>query len=267
MKNLVQTIILICLSVMGLFGQGGTPEQDANREQVYRDSNDRAKNEDLRPVRPPSGIPRLNIQLSDEDKEKLKPLSEDILQYSQFLKQNKTGIFKIFPFLDCNLKLIDVIDENCLNTVQAIGNGSVYSFTKESNLLDSWAEIVLSKNSLGVPYRKNLLGVIKALGDISLDKVDINSPQISGIKNIIPPNSIKVLEETRKSLSVKEPAIVGNTYILRIMHFSEPNPLGNRRNDSTDLLLALKIIRKENNGSLTIIWKEIENKKTPKLSA
>ncbi|MDQ3711842.1 MAG: BON domain-containing protein [Acidobacteriota bacterium] len=144
------------------------------------------------------------------------------------------------------------------------GGGSYYSFTKNSHNYQDIAQIGLEQNNLKVGFAGADYGFIADLGEIPLAEVSKEILEVSFLANYKPPtNEPEVRLEQRKThdynvdgITYKRylPAVVGHAYILRAISFED-----------ADVLVALRIYRKDTDGSLIIFWKLIENFAIPRL--
>jgi len=137
------------------------------------------------------------------------------------------------------------------------GGGSYYSFTKNSHNYQDIAQIGLEQNNLKVGFAGADYGFITDLGEIPLAEVSKEILDVSFLANYKPPLNISEIRiEQRKARNYEAngiiyksrmPAVVGHTYVLRAITF-----------DRADVLIALKVHRKDADGSLIIFWKIIE---------
>jgi len=144
------------------------------------------------------------------------------------------------------------------------GGAAYYSFTKKEHNYNSVPQIQLSQKSLSVGFAGADYGFIADLGEISLADISRESNEVSFLANYKPPtNESEVRLEQRKThnynvdgVTYKRdlPAVVGHAYILRAISF-----------DDADILVALKIHRKDTDGSLIIFWKLLETFEIPHL--
>ncbi len=137
------------------------------------------------------------------------------------------------------------------------GGASYYSFTKNSHNYQDIAQIGLEQNNLKVGFAGADYGFITDLGEIPLAEVSKEILDVSFLANYKPPFNISEIRiEQRKAHNYEAngiiyksrmPAVVGHTYVLRAITF-----------DRADVLVALKVHRKDADGSLIIFWKIIE---------
>ena len=190
----------------------------------------------------------LNNQIEPLEKEVLLPDAKD----SEKARKENLNVVRILPREKYDRKL----------TIQ--GGGSYYSFTKNSHNYQDTAQIGLEQNNLKVGFAGANYGFIADIGEISLADVSKETSEINFLANYKPPtNESEVRLEQRQAhdynvdgITYKRnlPAIVGHVYILRAISF-----------DNADVLVVLKIHRRDSDGSLIIFWKLIENFPIPRL--
>lgn len=160
------------------------------------------------------------------------------------------NIFRIMPRESYDYKL----------TIQ--GGGSYYSFTTRSHDYQKIAQIGLEQNNLKVGFAGADYGFIVDLGELPLSDISRETPELAFLLTYKPPAvEADVRIEARKAhgfqlngLDYKRslPAVISHTYILRAISF-----------DDADVLVALRIVQKDSDGSLIIDWKFIENFEKP----
>lgn len=227
------------------------------------------------------GVFPIRKKPTKEQKKLLQPKAEDLTKYAQLLAQPKTGMFRLLPDLDCEENsLVLKADEICLN---AIPNSSVYSFREEEYASPVVADIRL-KNGFLVSDGVLSQGILTNLGDVALDKVSLGSEGLDFLRNYQPQEFSK--EAHRQHLQMVggiqagkyeyrkiHSAVENSTYALRVIAY-RGNLFRSFRGFRYDLLggdkridltVAFRIIRKEADNSLTLVWKELERRESPKL--
>lgn len=145
------------------------------------------------------------------------------------------------------------------------GGGAYYSFIEESHSYDDTPQIGFEQNYLKVGFYGASYGFLTDLGVADLAKIDSKNKSVTFLASYKPPldEPNARVEQTKsrgfefESVSYKNrlPAVVGNTYILRAVSYGE-----------ADTLVALKIHRKDTDGSLIIFWRLLENFEKPMLA-
>ncbi len=220
---------------------------------------------------------------TSEELDLIKPNEEDLRKYSNFLKNPNTGIIKLINDAGCseNSKII-VATAECLK-YKFPGAGSSYSFRTKSYRLPRLADLTFTDNSFqatGV----HLHGIFVNIGDIPLERVNSNTEGMEFLLKFMPSTDYQSAAKVdrylskgivhkgfiyRRALYMQE----NTTFVLRSiayrgkyfravrgMTYNELN-FDKRR----DVIVAFQVIRKHADGSISLLWKEISNKKSPKL--
>jgi len=219
-------------------------------------------------------------KLTSEQKRRLLP-EEDSAKYASFLKQTKTGLIKLFPDVGCeeNANIIRA-DRQCLNWIP---NSAFYSFREREHTTEYLADIRLEKDFLisdGVLSQ----GILVALGSVPLDNVTLDSAGMNFLVNYQPEQKNK--DAYRQTVQITRgikadkflykntlPAIADTTYALRVIAYRGRFLQTFRRfrfnmldgDKRTDLTLAFRVVRKSEDGSISLLWKELQRKDAPKL--
>ena len=222
------------------------------------------------------------------DERGAKPTREDFSAHEKFLKQPKTGLFRLFPDIGCNSKRILRADQACEN---APIFGYSYSFNRA---YFNSGRIAFKNNNL---VTEGLLsqGMITSLGDVPLENVSLATAGVVFLADFKPQSDFS---EVRKQSAEFEQGIVLNnfrygksamvdvdtTFALRLIDYGvkkgslsfalKTEPLDataelfrsrQYSRNLSDITLAFRVVRKDMDGSLIILWKELREQKTPKL--
>ncbi len=266
-KTLVLATTLWLFSIIS-FGQlDPVVQQQMNeRDRVYAESNARAKKDE--PVeRPKSGLPKVKNTLTKAELAKLKPSKDEFVKYANFLKQSDTGLIKLFENPKCNSKIIDVNDEKCLEAIQIIGNASFYSF-KSKKYTDFQNRNIVFINGKFSTLNGNV-GLITDFGDIELEKLDKNSKEIKALENLKLAETLAEIAKQNTKFSnginidgqiYKSNALLNlnSTYALRSLKYFRPYYFRPSKTiNLEEIIVVFKVVNKNDDGSVTILWKEI----------
>jgi hypothetical protein len=215
-------------------------------------------------------LARRNVWVSEYEpnsleKQLLAPSPEDEQQFAEFLRVPDTGIIKMFP--PGRRRVVSIADLASGRRPGFGGYASMYSFTKEKhgNGLNGyvdprlgWAELRLFNGKFITGFTGESLGVLVALGDVPLETVTPEMYGVEGLADIIPPADYFeaetlsrrnragfALERFRYGSSL--PAAVNTTYVLR-----------STSNKRADLLVGFRVVRLDDNGGLTLIWRKLK---------
>lgn len=280
MKKLILLIIILFGNLIFVSGQSN-PENDSAMAEAQRIEAERNRKDYYRKVgrtenerhKPDSRLLRLKNKLTKSEKEKIKPSQEDFIRYKQFLKKSKTGLVKIFPDFNCPDLIINADNENCLQAVQIKGNASYYSFRQKTHTKDIWSDVHFADNRLDAGFAKNSLGIFTDLGELSLESLDKNSPELKRLNDYRLPESHREMDFQKKELesgkleekgfSSKATVKLDTTFGLRLINYWRFRRYYG--NENADILIVFRVVRKDTDGTITLLWKELQRKDTPEI--
>jgi hypothetical protein len=218
---------------------------------------------------------------SKKELKNLLPSQALLTQYEKFLKQPETGIFKLSADSNCAINTnVVVATESCLSK-DIPGSGTAYSFRVKSHRILRFSDLILEKN---VVKTDSLLqqGVMVNLGNIGLDEV---STQTNGLRYLF---DFKPATSKEELLSIDQTLNKGvkfDGFVYAYSFFVENNTTfalrsiayrgkvlrsidGFKYNEMDfdkrkDITVVFRIVEKDANGDLTILWKEISRKDSP----
>lgn len=134
---------------------------------------------------------------------------------------------------------------------------SLYSFTEISDYYFA-PRIEFKKGLLEFVKEEKNLGFIANIGGTSFETIDEQSREVIALAKYQPPNTFKDAKSEyvsnnltfRNSVSVE----AGTTYLARVLRYG-----------AGDAIFALKVHRKDTDGSLIIFWKLLEEFEKPML--
>jgi len=214
-------------------------------------------------------ISSLRKELNEKEMLFLSPSAEDRAAFAEFLKQPKTGLIRLFP-----RGLYD-------DRLTISGGGAYYSFTRLTHEYGLGSDIMLqtppsTPNDDYVPppiaeydfqtvFAGANYGLIVTLGDVPLDKVTLEYDGVKFLSDYNPPSTEPKarIEQRRAREGIRRgwrgyrwnaPVTVNYTYALRSIDYR-----------NSDVLVSFRVVRKEIDGSLVILWKMLKRFPTPKL--
>jgi hypothetical protein len=189
----------------------------------------------------------------------LAPSDQDRADNENFLSQRDTGLIRLMPR--------EVYDWEAYNTPQKIklrGGGSYYSFFNLSHEYGWGSDLSLEKDYLSVGFAGADYGMLTNRGYVPLEDITSDySPFLSTYKAASRENDARQeyrkfqLGETIDGVLYRSrlPCEVGSTYLLRSIYY-----------DTSDILVAFRVIRKDIDGSIIIAWKLLKNFGKPELA-
>ena len=233
---LVFTVVLV-----SAFNQTSSAQQAKTREQLLDD------------------IAAKRVQLSALEEQFLGVSDADRTAYADLLALPDTGLIRLLP-----REIFDseVYKKN-KGTITMRGGGAYYSFVKKTHEYGYGSDIELDHDYLSVGFAGYDFGMILKLNDVPLKDLTAQHVEAATLINYeVPTNEPEIRREQMRfgtgavidgfAISRRVPAEVGATYLLRSIDY-----------DTSDVLVAIKVVRKDGDGSLIIAWKLLKNLPTP----
>jgi hypothetical protein len=204
-------------------------------------------------------------------------------KYKSFLNAKDTGLIRLMSDKGCSSSnKIVVASEYCL-TYSMPGNGSAYSFRFENYRIRHLADLAFKDNVLYSGGRLTLSAMAN-LGNKDINSITQDSESVKEIAELMPETDfdivVKQVERLKKGVTInniffsnKLSAEKNSTYILRSVAFGGNNFVaikGFTYNEfdydkRRDIIIAFRVVEKNNDGSVVLLWKELRNEKAPKI--
>lgn len=218
---------------------------------------------------------------SKEQRQRLQPQAEDAARYAQILAQPRTGIFRLLPDSGCEANpLVIRADENCLNRIP---DSSFFSFRENEHTQEILSDIRL-KNGYLISDGILSQAILVNLGDVRLESVTTATKGLNFLNEYAP--QIANREAHKQFLQMANgvesggftyrktaPVVENSTYALRIIAY-KGNIFKTFRGFHFDLLagdkridqtLTFRVVRKEPDGGVTIVWRELARREAPRI--
>jgi hypothetical protein len=204
-------------------------------------------------------------------------------QFSAFLKQDNTGLFKLVVDSGCggNTNIVSA-KEKCLKFTMP-GAGNSYSFRTNNYRIRHLADLTFTANSFlatGVLAH----GILVNIGDVALESVTLQTAGVKFLAEFEPSIDFDKAEAINRQLiaGIKKDgflysrglfAVENATYVLRsiayngkVMRSVRGIPYNELDFDNRkDITIAFRVVRSDADGSLNILWKELSKKDSPKI--
>lgn len=193
----------------------------------------------------------------------LAPSVNDRAKFAAFLKTSNTGLVRLMPQENFNNLVSGAPKE-----LRIPGGGTFYSFANHTHANGYASDIKLENDKLITGLGGTQYGVFRSLGDVPLEEITLNDARLEFLSTYQAPHS---LEESRsEALRFRQgvelggvlyrseaPLQVNATYLLRSIAY--------RYIDGSDALVAFRVVRKDDDGSVIIAWKLLKKYRTPSL--
>ncbi len=244
----------------------GPPNLEANYEPWYRVR---------RPRRIAAGWVR-DFQPTKAEKRRLVLSREDQEEFAHLINQPNAGGFRLLtphPTHPVGTRVVSIDNPEFSRRPGFSSYASRYSFTrrKHGHGVNGWdrntnwnlIDLRLLRRALLAAVTEESVGLIVQLGDVPLEEV---TEQTTGVPELAeltpPPDHHKAVVLYEKHLcgyrlnglryGLKAIAVVNNTYVLRSI-----------LNQRADQLIAFRIVREDEEGSLSIVWRKLKTYPKP----
>jgi hypothetical protein len=198
-------------------------------------------------------ITALKEELKQAEKEFLEPSAEDKAAYAEFLGRPDTGLIRLMP------------REKFKDDPSIRRGGAYYSFTHLSHDYDVGADIQFESQKLSVGFAGADFGFLTSLGETPIESLTQEHIALDFLLNFTTPSEEPKAREQQRNTSigfqVKErsyinrlDAKVGMTYALRSIDYGR-----------SDVLVVLRVVRQDVDGSLILAWKLVKSFPKPEL--
>ena len=214
--------------------------------------------------------------------------TRDVEQYKAFLTEGKkTGIFRIFPDFDCVSKNLVNIGSECSGFVPETSDFSFRSIAYTNRL---YHDIAFDRTDL-ISDSFFSQGILVSIGDVPIEKVTLGLAELKYLVGFKPDVLVASAKQTAHSLDAGVDSdgfhysssvipSANTTYAVRNIAYRFAGSLAPISPDSTfteikfkslemdsrdDVIVAFRIVRKDVDSGLTIVWKELSRREAPKL--
>lgn len=199
-------------------------------------------------------------ELAKLEKTFLSAPEEDRAKYAEFLRSPDTGMFRLLP--------ADTYAAygNREPQLTVSGNGVYYSFKEHTHEYGQSAALSLGQGEFRTGFAGANYGIIVRLGDVPLESVTLET----GATQVLAQHKAALeepqarIEQRKVSEGVsldgityknRAPVVLDSTYVLRSVIYH-----------ASDLLVAFRVVRIDNDDSVVIVWKQLKKYPTPYLA-
>lgn len=296
-KSVVLFFILI--GTLNILGQNNTsiPKPEVLPTPEFKDTREedfQKRMRDMKNAVQNRNYPSAAKQLETLEEEKrridalLAPHPDDLTKYKTFLEQSKTGIFRLMPDYGCESKNTLRVGGICEHHIPGKW---AYSFRLRDYSNEVFHDIWFTEGTL-VSEGFLSQGILSNLGDVPLQNVSLSSNEMKYLAEFDPATDRSIIKDQYQMISKgfeKDGLYYSNqikigentTYVLRIIAYRLEDKFFLRKQAKTsadkekvfflkydkrnDSIFAFRVIRKGDDGGITILWKEILRQKSPKI--
>ena len=194
-------------------------------------------------------------ELKQTEQEFLAPSNKDRAKYTEFLTQPDTGLIRLLP-----RELFQ--DKLTIN-----GGAAYYSFARLTHEYGFGSDIELQQNEFSVGFAGADFGFLTRLGKVAIEDVTLDHPAARFLSTFAAPTEEPGARDQQQrasagfdvnGISYKNRVRLKrkNSYLLRSISYGE-----------ADLLVALRIVSQDDDGTVVIVWKILKKFPVPQLSA
>lgn len=201
-----------------------------------------------------------HLELQHLEKQLLAPSPQDFEAYAKFLSQPQTGLTRLLP------REIYDSAKHPEKRMTIHGGGSYFSFTRLTHEYGWGTQIGLEQEQLKTSFAGADYGMIADLGEIPLEELNSEHPAVKFLSAYQPaayePQARSEYQRfgagvNLEGISYKTrlKAVINHSYVLRGIHYSD-----------SDVLVMIRVVRKDTDGSLIIAWKLLNKYPVPELA-
>lgn len=231
--------------------------------------------------------PKLNAETISEVKRRRHVDDAVLLRYSSFLRQKNTGLFKIFPDLNCITAAVIRVDDGCKEFVPM---SSGFSF-RNGGYTDRNYHDIYYIDGLLRSFGFFAQGIFTSIGDVPIERLEMEHPSFSFLRKYKAEVSISEAKSNAKRFKEgfaidafkyadSVPVTPETTYLLRHIAYGIGNSLAPLSpststlemkflslsvDNRSDELIVFQIVKVDPDGGATIVWKRVNSSDAPKL--
>ena len=200
-------------------------------------------------------------ELTKLEKAFLAPSEEDHAKYEEFLRLPETGLVRLLP-----REYFEKGNYSEKKPLTIGGNGAFYSFKERTHEYGNSTAIALERGELSALFAGANYAMLVNLGDVPIETISLEATAAQVLAQHAPPSDLSQarIEQRRamdgatvEGISYKSrlPLKLNATYVLRSILY-----------DTSDSLVAFRVVRVDNDDSATIVWKLLKKYPTPYLA-
>jgi hypothetical protein len=263
-RQLGCSLAMLLLTSFAAHAQTPSPFPTTTRERIERDRVERefeGRVRDLRNLRkeyPPRSVSEFYsrpVKLSAEQKKLLEPSEAHKATFASFLRQPNTGLVRLLPR--------EKFDRTTAMPLR--GGGAFYSFTKASHNYSPFSDILFQDGQFRTGLFSLHLGLMTMQGETSLEQLTADNKAVRFLHGFAAPldyqDFLIQVDNNKEGFEVEGnlyksvfPVRLNTTYVLR-----------STIHDGPDTVVAFRVVGRDADGGVTLLWKRMHKLKTKKL--
>jgi hypothetical protein len=199
-------------------------------------------------------IESLREQIKAREAVLLAPSDEDRKTYAEFLSQPQTGLVRLLPRERWNGKL------------STRGDGAFYSFARATQEYGYGSDLMMEQDQFRVGFAGADFGFMVNLGNVPVETLTAEAEALQFMASFKTPAAEPEARAAYRQFGADGqqagtwtyksslPVFTNNTYALRSVNY-----------DSSDVLVVFRVVRKDFDGSVVLLWKLLEKYPKPAL--
>lgn len=193
----------------------------------------------------------------------LAPSPGDRAGFAGFLRMPNTGLTRLLP-----REVYDGQTSHPKNLARIRGGGAFYSFALLTHVYGYSSDIELSQRGFSVGFAGADYGMLTMLGDVPLEQISEKDSRAQFISSYQPPLPEHLARAEARRFRLRGgvtvdglnyqsrlPVIENSTYLLRSISYHH-----------SDVLVAFRVVRRDQDGSVVIAWKLLKMYRVPELA-
>jgi hypothetical protein len=200
----------------------------------------------------------------------LAPSAADRSRFASFLLLKNTGLIHLLP-----REVYDTYITHTKSPVSIRGGGAYYSFASRTHVYGYGSDIQLSHNEFSVGLAGDDYGMLTMFGDTPLEQITAKDPRAHFIATYKPATTERQarVEGLRFAPCWGSCTPTGGGLLIDGLHYRRSMPLVENSTYLlrsivyyySDVLVAFRVVRRDQDGSVIIAWKLLKDYKAPTL--
>ena len=220
--------------------------------------------------RPRSSQPAPVVGLSHAERKLIEPDEADRVRFRDLLQNADFGLVKLRNVTCGRDGPMIVRAGECGDSIP--GHGADYSFRAGRHAFPGIADVKLDGDLL-VAGSVMTQGLLVSIGRVDIRTLDLSSAAIKFLKEFVP--AADAAGAQRQTLLINKGILAngfaycatahvaeGESYALRTIAYRTRNDGSDRR---TDLIIAFTVVRRDADGNVTLIWRRLQERPSPKI--